>query len=59
LNLDWYLGGYEVISLQMQMGSGRMAYGVDGTLQQERLKEDDAQTMQGCISIFITISLTY
>ena len=25
------------------MGSGRMVYGVDGTLQQEGLKEDDAQ----------------
>jgi len=31
------------------MGSGRMAYGLHGTLQQEGLKEDDAQTMQGCI----------
>lgn len=40
------------------MGSGRMVYGVDGTLQQEGLK-DDAQTMQGCISIFITVLLTY
>jgi len=43
----------------MQMGSGRMAYGVDGTLQQEGLNEDDAQTMQGCISIFITVLLAY
>ena len=42
------------------MDSGRMVYGVDEvTLQQEGLKEDYAQTMQGCISIFITISLTY